>query len=116
MKRYDVNNDIIRLQDILDAIKDIEKLLSIKMRERLDDRALERCFEIIGEASNRISTQVQNEYPDVPWSNIISLRNRIIHEYDKIVTENLWEIAEHKIPSLRDWIEGILERLQNDNP
>jgi uncharacterized protein with HEPN domain len=112
MKRYDVNNDITRLQDILDAIKDIEELLSIESRGRLDERALERCFEIIGEACKIISTQLQNKYPDVPWANIISLRNRIIHEYDKIVTENLWDIAEHKIPSLRDWIEGILEKIK----
>lgn len=112
MKNYDKEDDIERLQHVLGAIEDIETLLLIKNRGRLDERALERCFEIIGEASNRISANLQKEYPEIPWKNIISLRNVIIHEYDKIVTENLWEIAEHKIPSLRDWIEGILEKLK----
>jgi uncharacterized protein with HEPN domain len=36
---------------------------------------------------------------------------RLCH-YDKIIAENLWEIAEHKIPALKDWIEGILEKLK----
>ena len=112
MRNYDKEDDIERLQHILVAIEDIETLLSIGKRTRLDERALERCFEIIGEACNKISKNLQNEYSEIPWKNIISLRNVIIHEYDKVVNDNLWEIAEHKISSLRDWISGILEKLK----
>lgn len=112
MRNYEKEDDIERLEHIQNAISGIETLLLSKEREGMHERALERYFEIIGEACNKISKNLQGQYPDIPWGNIISLRNIIIHEYDKVVTETLWDIAEHKIPALHDWIEGVLEKLK----
>ena len=112
MKIDERTRDISRLEDILSRISDIEKIFKEDKDNFIVQKAMERCFSILGEACRRVSQNLQNQYPDIPWHSIISLRNIVIHEYDKVVTENLWEIAEHKIPSLRDWIEGILEKIK----
>lgn len=69
-------------------------------RSRLDldtDRDLEliltRLLEVVGEAANRIPRSEQKNYPDIPWSQIISLRNRIIHGYNQIDHSVVWRIV-----------------------
>ncbi len=100
--------DKVALYDILQIIAEIEYLLTLTERNKVSDRALERCFEIMGESCRRISQKIQQQYPSIPWGNIISLRNMITHEYDKVKIDTLWDIAEHKIPALKDWIKGII--------
>lgn len=86
------------LEHILDAISEIENfLIETKKFEDFDKskllvRAVERNFEIIGEASNRI----KRCEPEITISNmksIISLRNRVIHAYDSIDNAVLWAIV-----------------------
>jgi uncharacterized protein with HEPN domain len=48
-----------------------------------------RLMEIIGEAANRIPHEERSKYPEIPWNQIISLRNRLIHGYDAIDYEIL---------------------------
>lgn len=100
--------DKVALYDILQIIAEIEYLLTLTERNKVSDRALERCFEIMGESCRRISQKIQQQYPSISWGNIISLRNMITHEYDKVKIDTLWDIAEHKIPALKDWIKGII--------
>ncbi len=98
------------LQDILEIITEIEQIVESNDRRFIIERALERCFEIIGEACRRVSAEMKSEYPDIPWNRIVNLRNIITHEYDVVKIETLWEFAEHKIPALKDWISGILKQ------
>ncbi|MEK6747070.1 MAG: HepT-like ribonuclease domain-containing protein [Pseudomonadota bacterium] len=109
MRGYDKERDIEKLEDTLKAIAGMERLLASELRDEFAEKALERYFEIIGEACRGISKNIRDKYPYIPWSNIIALRNIISHEYDKIEITTLWEIAEHKIPALKDWIQGILD-------
>ncbi len=101
-----------RLQHILERIALIEQLLAETERDVIRHAALERCFEVIGEACRHVSKQVRDAYPSIPWTSIIGLRNIVTHEYDLVEIKTLWDIAEHKIPALKDWITGILEKHQ----
>lgn len=109
MKIEEKERDVVRLNDILQTISSIEQILTENKDSFIVQKAMERCFEILGEACRRVSEELKQKYPNIPWGNIIALRNVISHEYDKVEIETLWDIAQHKIPALKDWIKGILE-------
>jgi uncharacterized protein with HEPN domain len=62
--------------------------------------AIVRRLEIIGEASGRVSTETQRGYPQLPWQAMKGTRNRIIHEYDAIELEIIWDIVQKDLPLL----------------
>ncbi len=74
-----------------------------------------RNFEIIGEASKRIPDDFKTEHPEIEWRRIIGFRNRIIHEYFGIDYENLWRIKNENIPILSEFMEQILDNLNNQS-
>lgn len=77
--------------------------------------AVIRNFEIIGEAANRVPDDFKTEHHEIEWRRIIGFRNRIIHEYFGIDYENLWKIKNENIPILSEFMEVIIEDL-NDEP
>ncbi len=93
------------LQDIKDCV---EKIKSYTENLSFDDfredgkiiDALVRNLEIIGEAANNIPEEVKSKYPDIPWQKMISMRNKVIHEYFGVDTEIIWKTAKEDIPEL----------------
>ena len=67
-----------------------------------------RRLEIIGEAAGRVSQQYRDENPDVPWSEMRGLRNRVIHRYDDIDMDIVWETVEQDIPRLIAQLERLV--------
>jgi uncharacterized protein with HEPN domain len=65
-------------------------------------------IEIIGEAARRISEETQAAYPAIPWSDLISMRNIMIHEYDDIDIGIVWESVRNDLPLLVNSLENIL--------
>lgn len=59
-----------------------------------------RNLELIGEAATHIPDDVRNNFPNIPWRQIIATRNRLIHGYLGIDNDTLWSIVETDIPSL----------------
>lgn len=108
-----INTDIIRLNDILNAIKDIE---SFKEKSSFDDRmslmAAAYGIAIIGEAANKLSGDFRDKYSYIPWSNIIGMRHRIIHSYGNISTERLKEVINNHLPTLKEQVTDILEKIK----
>jgi uncharacterized protein with HEPN domain len=110
-----MNNEIKKyLYDIQESICSIENYLgdgynfSVYMENKMLRRAIEREFEIIGEAMNRID----NLFPDIPISakyQIIGMRNRVIHGYDKIDDEIIWGTVIRHLPVLKTEIEKLLD-------
>ncbi|RPH53903.1 DUF86 domain-containing protein [bacterium] len=70
--------------------------------------ALVRLLEIIGEAANRIPLDERARYPQVPWPQLVSLRNRLIHGYDSVDFDILWQIVTQDLPILVDELEKIV--------
>ena len=59
-----------------------------------------RLLEIVGEAATRVSRDARGRHPEVLWSAISGLRNRLIHGYDAVDLDILWDIVEHDLPAL----------------
>lgn len=98
---------------MLDHTREAVAMVKGKTRQDLDsDRKLNlslvRLLEIVGEAGNRISKQEREHYPDIPWSEIVGLRNRLIHGYDEVDFDILWQIVTQDLPPLAATLERIL--------
>ena len=103
----------IALQQMLDYAKEAMILSKGKSpQELVDDRVLSlatvRLMEMVGEAANRIPHEERSRHPEIPWLQIVGLRNRLIHGYDAIDYEILWKILNHDIPELIFSLERIL--------
>lgn len=59
-----------------------------------------RCLTVIGEAARRTPDVVRNAYPQVPWTQMIGMRNRLAHEYDGIDTETVWLTVVRELPGV----------------
>lgn len=70
--------------------------------------ALVRALEVIGEAAGRISTEEQKAHPEIPWAQIVGLRNRLIHGYDSVDLSILWRIVQDDLPPLVTTLESIV--------
>ena len=68
------------------------------------------CFNLfqIGELANGLSMEFINEYNKIPWKQIIGMRNRIVHGYDTINLEIVWNTSKESIPALKEYCEYIL--------
>lgn len=112
MNKNIINRDSERLAHILDCCAKIESYFSSGDRDEKTQDAIERNLTIIGEACRVISDELKSEYPLIPWSEIRGMRNILVHEYYITEKETIWDVAENKIPALKNWVEGILERLE----
>lgn len=101
--------------DILSSINNIEKYTKGMSREGLaDDQktydAVIRNLEIIGEAVNNLPKQFTVKHKDIPWNKIISMRNKIIHEYFGVDEEILWQTINEDLPFLKTKIAILLKQ------
>ncbi len=105
---------ILYLEDMLQSMKRIEEYLSdldfkeFKRTYMVVDATI-RNFEIIGDASKNIPTEIQARYPEIPWKKMYGLRNLITHEYFGIDYEMIWEIAKRNLPQNQIDLEKIIE-------
>jgi len=106
-------DDVVLLRDILDAIHQIESYHAhvsygvFCETPLLQDGVMHR-LEIIGEASCNFSDAFLEQYPEIPWQDIIGMRNRIAHAYFAVDMRAVWDTAKTDLPALREWIERIL--------
>ncbi len=107
------HNDMIRLQHMLDHAKEAADLIAGKDKTELQhnrvlELALIRLVEIVGEASVKVSSETQAKYPSIPWPQVIGMRNRLIHGYDSVDLDVLWDTIEVDLPPLIAEIEKIM--------
>lgn len=97
--------DILKYsQEIIDIVKD-ENHNSF-VNNRIKRLAIERLIQIIGEAANHLSRDFMQENQDIPWTKIIGLRNKIVHDHGEILTDRIWLIASESIPELMHQIKS----------
>ena len=72
--------------------------------------SLLRSVEIIGEAASRVSSDFQKQYPEVPWNQIIAMRNRLVHAYFDVDLDQVWDTVREDIPPLVIHLEKIVEK------
>jgi len=78
--------------------------------DRMLNLSLVRLLEIVGEAASRVSEETRSLFPEIPWSQIVSLRNRLIHGYDDVDFNILWNIINNEIPPLVEDLKRIIEK------
>ena len=108
-------DDRLRLQHMLDAGREAVRFARGKTRGDLDrDRvlvlALVKLIEIVGEAASRVTAERQQAHPDIPWRDIVAMRNRLIHGYFDIDLDRVWDTVTDDLPPLLDQLEAALAR------
>lgn len=111
----------IRLRHMLDYANEAVSLIQGRLRADLDtDRllnlALVRLVEIVGEAAGRVSKDVQRQYPRIPWAQIVGMRNRLIHGYDFLDFDILWQTVTEDLPPLIAAPEEIVPAKEEWSP
>ena len=76
--------------------------------------AVERQFEILGEAACRLSDQFRQAYPEIDWRRIIGLRNILIHRYDEIRQQTIWTTVISELEPLLAQLKTLLSSLPNE--
>jgi uncharacterized protein with HEPN domain len=108
-----LDEDRIRLNHMRDAAAEALSFVANKTRLDLDnDRklvlALLKSIEIIGEAAAKVSPGRKAESTEVPWRDIIAMRNRLIHAYFDIDLDILWQTVTSELPPLLEDLERLL--------
>lgn len=111
----EVDKNLFRLTHISECIEKIETITSLLQTfNRLENQWIERDamirnFEIIGEASNHISDDLKEKYPDIAWNEMKGMRNFITHEYFGLQLDSIWDTAINDIPVLKEQIHKIIQ-------
>lgn len=103
------------LKDILDAIASIESFVGgMTLNEFLQDdktqSAVVRKLEIIGEATKQLPEPIRQRYPDVPWSSMARMRDRLAHGYWSVDNEIVWKVVQEELPVIKPHLVAIYER------
>ena len=103
------------LEDILEAMEKIQEYVEGLDYEGFigDDKTVDavvRNLEVIGEASRNLPEEIKNPQPQVPWKNMIGLRNIAIHAYFGVDLKIIWEIIKKNIPETKPKIKAILNQ------
>lgn len=104
------------VEDILDSSRKIRQFIAgMSFDQFLHDEktidAVVRNFEIIGEASIRLSDDFKRGHPVVDWTRIRGFRNRIVHDYFGIDHSIVWNIIQSYLPELTSELEAVLKGL-----
>ena len=108
---------LLALTDIRDAISRIERytkgkdLADFRMDELVHD-AVERCIEIISEASRRIPDELKEKHPEIPWHNVANIGNVLRHRYNSVSIPMLWEVVQQHLPPLKRAVRAMLREVR----
>jgi uncharacterized protein with HEPN domain len=78
------------------------------LQSELHQNAVMRPLGIIGEAASRVSQETKDEYPEIPWHQMIGMRNRLVHEYFRVDLAAVWETVWTDLPPLIELIEPLV--------
>jgi uncharacterized protein with HEPN domain len=105
-------------ESLIDIVNAIRRILRYadgidKVQLEINDEKLSAILyqiTIIGEATKRISQDFCNQYPAISWREIAGMRNVIVHEYNQIDLDIIWDVIENKLPELAISLNSLLEK------
>lgn len=106
-------DDMTRLRHMIEAAEEALGFAAPKKREDLDrDRmlalALIKAIEIIGEAASKISPELRERHPQVPWQAILGMCNKLVHAYFVIDLDVVWRTTINELQPLIKQLERII--------
>ncbi len=105
---------LTQLEDIKMAIADIEEYcaghesFSEIVGNKMKRLAIERCFEIMGESVNRL-VKMESEFSLTSAKEVVDMRNRITHEYDRLDWTILWHTIQNNFTALKEEVHSLIE-------
>jgi len=108
-----MQHDLIRLRHMLAAAKEAMEFAAGKTRmdlekDRLHMLAIIKSIEIIGEAASKVTETFKTEKSNIPWNDIINMRNRLIHAYFDVNLDIVWQTVKTDLPDLIKDLEEII--------
>jgi uncharacterized protein with HEPN domain len=111
-------SDVVRLRHMLDTAREAIAFGAGRTpddlkRDRVLTLALVKCIEIIGEAAAKVGAQTRARTPQIPWSDIIGMRNRLIHAYFDVDVDRVCDTLANDLPPLIALLEKTVEAVDN---
>jgi len=104
----------MRITDILECIAKIRRFTKgysfadFQDDEKTIDSVL-RNLEIIGEAARHVPAEIRARYPELPWAEMLTMRNIVIHEYHGVNLSIIWQTVKEDLPPLVSHLKRILQ-------
>jgi uncharacterized protein with HEPN domain len=107
---------IVLLGHIIESIEYVENFvdgIDFKAFENSVEKqdAVQRRFEIIGEAVKNLPNEIKDQYKEIPWKEVASLRDLLIHEYFNVSLKQVWIVVERDMPKLKQVILKMIKDL-----
>jgi uncharacterized protein with HEPN domain len=107
-----VKNPRLYLRQILEAadfiLETAQSLQDLQTSKLIRDAVI-RNFEVMGEATKRLSSDFRAQHPQIPWRTVAGFRDVLIHDYDEVAVEVVWDVIENSLPKLRFEVAKLLE-------
>ena len=112
-----MRDDRERLRDIQEAIGRIERHITggraVFQRDELVQNWVVHHLQLIGEATRHLSAQLKERHSEIPWAQIIGMRNMLVHDYFAVDEDAVWQVVERELPGLKRQVEAILKELDD---
>lgn len=99
--------DRIRIEHMLSCVEYVADFSAVDMQDRTKRNAALHELQIIGEAASHVSSTIKEQYPDIPWKEMIGFRNRVVHEYFGVDIALVVGVLD-ELPSLAEQLNQIL--------
>ena len=110
-----MKEDRLYITNILECIERIESYIAEGrdsfLQSRMVQDAVIRNFEVMGEATKRLSQELRSENSDIPWRQMAGFRDMLIHDYSKIDVGEVWAVIDQDLPMIRPRLVELLEEL-----
>ncbi|NIN49549.1 MAG: DUF86 domain-containing protein, partial [Gemmatimonadales bacterium] len=106
--------DEVLLRDMLDHARRAVAAVAEKQRADLESdfilaAALERFIEVIGEAASKVSAETRADAAQIPWREIVGMRNRLVHGYASVDHDIVWDVVTGDLAEVIDSLEALLD-------
>ena len=106
--------DRLHLEHMIDAAETIQAYTEAGREAFFEDRmmrdAVVRNLEVIGEAAKRLSQSLRDQSPEIPWRQISGLRDVVIHQYDYVDYNEVWNVVEDDLPGFLEALSTLVAK------
>lgn len=111
-----MKGDRLYITNILECIERIESYIAEGrdsfLQSRMVQDAVIRNFEVMGEATKRLSQELRSDNSDIPWRQMAGFRDMLIHDYSKIDVGEVWAVIDQDLPMIKPRLVELLEHVK----
>jgi len=101
---FDIKTAMQRISEFLVGVNENDFHNDLKSQSAVIHQLL-----LMGEATKRLPTEIYEKYDDIPWKLMARTRDILIHHYEVVDSNEIWQIAHHDLPNLSQQIERMLQ-------